>query len=406
MARNKEKIAALERHVQHELKMLQGDRFKQRINEEISALLEWLEEVSLKDLFTARQVWECFQRNFIDFPISDEIPDFLTECAKKVHSCMRSDETKLEGIIPKEQYDKLTENLIELEELRNRIIKQAVSSSIFSMMISNVLYSGIKGFIVSENILMKSIPGASSLLKVGMELMNITTLGLAGSIDEKMKGFIESNIQNILKDSERFLVESLDEALLKDLSEELWDAFSENSAYSTTEYIDPEQIESIASILNDFWLHFRKSAIFSKVCNTLIEYFFERNGDKNIRSFLGELGISKDMVLREVNKIAVPTLQKGVVRSHLEKRIRARLAAYYFSESRKAPARKSAARKLSKKTATDEVLAHIKGNSRGLTTAQIKKKTGFSDTKIRGIVYRLKQQGKIRSEGRGVYLKI
>ena len=73
---------------------------------------------------------------------------------------------------------------------------------------------------------------------------------------------------------------------------------------------------------------------------------------------------------------------------------------------KKAPARKTAAKRKSSKTAaTDAVLTVIKGNSGGVTTEQIKKKTGFGETKIRGIVSRLKQQNKIRSKGRGVYIK-
>ena len=347
MAPNKERIAAVERHLRHELKSLDGKRFRKKINEEISVLFEWFEEVSLNDFLNAGHMWKCFQRNVIDFPISDEILTFLTECTKKIHSCVRNDETKLEEIMPKEQYDKIIENLIDLEDLRNEIINQAVSSKIFSMMISNALYKGIKGFIVSENILVKNIPGASSLLKVGMELMNITTLGLAGSIDEKMKGFVESNIRNILKDSERFLVESLDEELLKDLANELWEASSKYKGYSTTQYIDPKHIDSAAPIVKDLWLHVRKSAIFSEMCRTLIEYFFERNGDKKIRTLLEEIGITKDRVLGEVNEIAEPVLEKGVVRSYLEKRIRARLEGYYFSESGKVPIRKPAAKKKS-----------------------------------------------------------
>jgi hypothetical protein len=406
MAHNKKEIAALETHLQHELKTLQGDGLRQTINEEISALFEWLEEVSLNDFLTARQVQECFQRNVIELPISDEIIAFLTECAKRIHSCMGNDDTKLEGILTKEQYDKLIEKLIELEDLRNEIINQVVSSSIFSMVITNTLYGGIKEFIVSENILMKNIPGASSLLKIGMELMNKTTLGLASSIDEKMKEFVESNIQNILKDNERFLVESLDEKLLRELGNELWDAASKYNAHSATEYVNPEHIESIAPIVKDIWLHFRKNTILSKMCNTLVEYFFERNGDKKVRTFLEEIGITKDVVLDELNEIAVPVLEKDVVSNYREKRIRARLEAYYFSERGKAPARKSTPKKKPSKTsATDSVLTVIKGSRRGVTTAQIKEKTGFSDTKIRSTIYRLKKQDKIKSKGRGVYIK-
>ena len=407
MVRNKDRIAAFESHLQHELRSLDGKRLRKRLNHEISALFEWFEEVSLNDFLTAGLVWKRFQRNVIDFPISDEIVTFLTECTKKIHSCVRNDETRLEEVIPREQYDRVMENLIDLEDLRNEIIHQMVSSKIFSMMISNALYKGIKGFIVSENILVKNIPGASSLLKVGIELMNITTLGLAGSIDEKMKGFVENNIQNILRDSEKFLVASLDEALLKELANQLWEASTKYRGNSTIDYIGTRHIESTAPVVRDFWLHLRKSAIFSKLCRTLIDYFFERNGDKKIRTLLEEIGITEDRILGEVNEIAKPVFKNRAFRSYLEKRIRTRLEGYYFSENGKGPVKKPAGRKKpSMKTPNDIVLSIIKNSSHGVTVPQIKKKTGFSDTKIRGIIYRLKKLDRIKNKHRGVYVKV
>ena len=67
---------------------------------------------------------------------------------------------------------------------------------------------------------------------------------------------------------------------------------------------------------------------------------------------------------------------------------------------------KGAKKRPSKKTATDAILTIIKASQRGVTSAQIKEKTGFSDTKMRNIIFRLKKQGKIRSRKRGVYIQV
>jgi uncharacterized membrane protein len=73
---------------------------------------------------------------------------------------------------------------------------------------------------------------------------------------------------------------------------------------------------------------------------------------------------------------------------------------------RRAPAKKPSARKRpSKSTGPDVVLAIIGKSRKGATTAQIKAKTGYSERKIWDIVNRLKKQGKIKSEKKGVYMK-
>ena len=56
-------------------------------------------------------------------------------------------------------------------------------------------------------------------------------------------------------------------------------------------------------------------------------------------------------------------------------------------------------------SATETVLAIIKRSRKGLDTATLRKRTGLKDNNIRAILSRLKKQGKIRSEGRGIYLK-
>ena len=69
--------------------------------------------------------------------------------------------------------------------------------------------------------------------------------------------------------------------------------------------------------------------------------------------------------------------------------------------------RKKVAKKAAKLSAIDTVLTIIEKsrNKKGISAAALRKKTGFDDNKIRGIVFRLKQQGKIKSGGRGFYLK-
>jgi len=58
-----------------------------------------------------------------------------------------------------------------------------------------------------------------------------------------------------------------------------------------------------------------------------------------------------------------------------------------------------------KVTDSDAVLAIIRRYKKGVDGATLRKKTGFEGRKIRDIVYSLKKRGKIKVEGKGVYLK-
>lgn len=65
--------------------------------------------------------------------------------------------------------------------------------------------------------------------------------------------------------------------------------------------------------------------------------------------------------------------------------------------------KKVPAKRVKKVSATGTVLSVIKSSSKGVATSVLRKKTGIDDNKLRGIIFRLKQQGKITSVGRGTY---
>jgi len=73
--------------------------------------------------------------------------------------------------------------------------------------------------------------------------------------------------------------------------------------------------------------------------------------------------------------------------------------------AKKVAVKKFAPKKLGQLTAVDTVLGFINRSKKGIDTAALIKMTGFSEKKIHQIVYKLKKQGKVKSVGRGVYVK-
>ena len=67
--------------------------------------------------------------------------------------------------------------------------------------------------------------------------------------------------------------------------------------------------------------------------------------------------------------------------------------------------KKAVAKKPAKLSASGTVLAIIKRSRKGIDTATLEKKTDFKGRKIRNTIFRLRKQGKIKSAGRGLYVK-
>jgi predicted transcriptional regulator len=59
----------------------------------------------------------------------------------------------------------------------------------------------------------------------------------------------------------------------------------------------------------------------------------------------------------------------------------------------------------STQSAADSVYDIVSNAKNGVTTAQIKEKTGFNNQKIRDNIYKLRKRGLIKSEQKGTYVK-
>ncbi len=71
----------------------------------------------------------------------------------------------------------------------------------------------------------------------------------------------------------------------------------------------------------------------------------------------------------------------------------------------KAKAKPKVTKKPVKVSAAATILAIIKRSRKGVDVATLKSKAGIGSTTLNNIIYRLKKNGKIKSSGRGIYVK-
>ena len=126
---------------------------------------------------------------------------------------------------------------------------------------------------------------------------------------------------------------------------------------------------------------------------------------KNLKKNLQAVNRELKALAKKVDKIvvAVGKLEKPkVTKKPKAKPVKAKPMKKIVTK--KVAVKKPAAKKPTK-TVIDTVLAIIGRSKKGVNTAALMKKTGFSEKQIHNNVYKLKKQGKIKSVGRGVYLK-
>ena len=199
----------------------------------------------------------------------------------------------------------------------------------YSRLISNVLYHGIKNFLLTENVLARNIPGASSLVRLGKRSLNAASPKLEGGIDRQLIKFVNANIQDTIAESETFLNTALDPALMRKLGDEAWETNATTAVGDLAVYVDVDSLSAIVAVVEKFWLHYRETPLFTALVAAVVRHFFARYGEQDVRSFLEAMGITEDVARREASALVTPWLEQARDSGYAEQRLRVRLGAFY-----------------------------------------------------------------------------
>ena len=106
---------------------------------------------------------------------------------------------------------------------------------------------------------------------------------------------------------------------------------------------------------------------------------------------------------KPVRKAAAKPVRKAVAKP--VRKAAVKKAAVKAKPVRKAAVTKPAAKKTAQLSAVDTAFGFIKRYKKGISTAALMEKTGFDQKKVYNIIYKLNSLGKIKSVGKGVYVK-
>jgi hypothetical protein len=321
----------LEAHVTHELNRFKRGGYKKAIREEVAALFEWIKRIKLKDVITADQIIGLIERNVVELPVAGGVTELAGEMSQRVLASSQNKKTSLENIFARKQFDDIVDKIGSLKSARKDVIHRFVTSSIYSQQISEVLYTGIKEYLLAENIFAQKVPGVSSLIKLGKFAVNKTMHSLETAIENKIKSYIQSNLGNTVKRSERSLNEYFDETHIIEMGEEIWSSVAKTKLSEYFNEIDANDMEDFIIIGYDFWLHFRKTPYFKEIYTDLVHFFFEKYADRELDVILEDVGVTQKMVVNELIEAVAPGIETALSIGYLEERIRAWLEDFYLS---------------------------------------------------------------------------
>lgn len=326
-----DKQKMLDAHVAFELQRWQDDALRATIDAEVGALLAWMESITLNEVVSTEQVMGFVRRIVVETPLAPGAVDAIRESAQVAFEVLREDATPLDALVSRPLYDRIAANAIGMDGLRREIAHQVVTSSVYTLLISNVLYHGIKDFMLSENVISRKIPGATSLVRFGHNAFVNAAPQVEKMIDRRLIAFIHDNIQETIRESERFLNTAVDAAMLQSVAGEVWATNAHRAVSALAADTDAAAVDELVEVVKAFWLHFRTTPFLFDLVEQLVRNYFLRNGRKSLRTLLDELDVTAERLAGELYTFAAPAVAVARGNGSLAANIRRRLAAFYDS---------------------------------------------------------------------------
>jgi len=319
----------LEAHVQHELARFGARKLRLHLRSEVSMLFAWLRRTRLRELVTPEQVSGLIARQVVERPLPRAIAETAAAMSRRVLESPSNSTTSLADICPRASFDAAVAKMAGLEDARRDFIHRLVTSTVYTQQISDVLFTGIKDYLLTENILAQKIPGLASLIKLGKFAVNKTMQPLEAAVEKTVKAYIESNLGSTIRRSEQSINAYFDLDRISDLGNKVWAGVGKRRVSDYTDLLDGEDMDDLVAMGLDFWLQFRETPYFEAIYTDLVEYFFDQHGDTPVGVLVADYGVTEKVAIAELTQLLVPAIAAALADGYLEQRIRLQLESFY-----------------------------------------------------------------------------
>lgn len=321
----------LESHIQYEMAQFDAPAFTLWARQTLDHVWPWLGTVSLGELVTAAQIKDDIRRNVVELDIPGAIAEIAGEASSALFTSPTHADTPLRDIMNADQFEEFVDKGLELKETRQRLIEHLVNLPVYTDLISGVLYQAIVRYIYDTNLISRSVPGVSSMLKMGRKVVSKTVPKLEGVVEDNVRAFIANNLQFLLLESQRFLDRELSDEQLKISAMDVWDSLENRTLGDLQAGINPIDLSEFVVLGYEFWQEFRKSAYFQQSYELIVDYLFDKYGEEPLSVLLDDMTLNPDRIMIEVEHFAPRILSALRQSGQLEAIVRRRLAGFYQS---------------------------------------------------------------------------
>ncbi len=321
----------LDAHVDYLQEQLTGDALQTLVEAQLDALLVDAAKLKLKDVVTAEMIKDTARTYAADMELGGGLPELVSGVARALYAHKVHERTALKDVVTHARYEEFVDKVLELETLREKLVRAAATSPIYIAFASDLLYHGIKGYLARGTELTKGVPGASSVMKLGRSVLNKASPGIEGALDDNLRKYVAKSVEATSRTSAEFVLEHLNDEALRKMTREIWDRLKFERFSSLREDIAEDDIEDLFVVGYEFWRELRKTEIYSTLIDAGIDVFFEMYREMRLTELLDEVGVTRDVMVIEAMRYAPHVLKVLKRKKLLDGMIRRQLEGFYRS---------------------------------------------------------------------------
>lgn len=351
----------LDAHVTYVMAQLQGPALEELLSREIDQALADARRLTLNDVVTPHMIKATARTYAVELELSGAIPELIGDIARALYAHPEHGRTRLNDLLPDGFFSEFVEKFLEMEDLHAWIAHEAIANPVYSALATDVVIEGIRGYIYHGGNRARGVPGVRQAGAIGAKLLRGALPAIEETVEESLRAYLQRSIQDLLKSSEEFLLGLFDKEQVRLLADEAWEVVKYRRISDFQEGVSSLDIEEFFVIGYEWWRHLRTTPLYGAMIDAGIDAFFEKYGDFSLLDLLDELGISREIALREALRFAPHVLDVLRARGMLEPLVRRQLAGFYESgavaailadgaDTTAAPARAKAPAKTAAKT--------------------------------------------------------
>jgi hypothetical protein len=357
-------------HVAYVMDQLQGTALEALLAREVDALLADARRLTLDDVVTRHMIKATARTYASEIEPSGAIPELIGDIARALYAHPVHGQTRLRDLLPDGVFEEFLDKFLDMDELHGWIAHEAIDNPVYAALATDIVIEGIRGYIYHGGDRARAVPGVRQASAIGARLLRGALPAIEETVEESLRSYLQRSIRDLLKGSEDFLLGLFDKDQVRLLVTEAWEAVRDRRIADFQDGVSSLDIEELFVISYELWRNLRTTPFYVSMIDAGVDAFFDKYGDATLHEILDEMGITREIALKEGLRFAPHVLDvlhrngmlEPIVRRHLEgfyasapvQDILAAPADEAAAEARPAAKKAAGAKKQPKKPAADQ----------------------------------------------------